>query len=75
MSYLRSIYVLCIRGCDFRKAFNLQHCHLAMLKRWRKTLDENGETGVALTDLLKAFDCINYNFLIVKLNAHGFEKQ
>ena len=46
-----------------------------MLKRWRKTLDENGETGGALTDLLKAFDCINYNFLIVKLNAHGFEKQ
>ena len=46
-----------------------------MLEKWRKTLDEGGETGTVLTDLSKAFDCIDYNLLIAKLNAYGFEKR
>ena len=46
-----------------------------MVEKWRKTLDEGGETGVVLTDLSKAFDCINHNWLIANLSAYGFEKQ
>ena len=60
---------------EFRKGFNAQHCLLAMLEKKRKTLDEGSETGAALTDLFKAFDCIDRNLLITKLNANGFEKQ
>ena len=26
--------------CSFRKGFNAQHCLLAMIKKWRKTLDK-----------------------------------
>ena len=49
--------------CGFRKGFNAQHCLLAMIEKWRKTL----ETGAVLTDLSKAFHCIDRNLLIAKL--------
>ena len=60
---------------DFGKAFNSQHFLLAMVEKWCKTLSENGETGAILTDLSKAFDCINHNLLIDKLSACGVETQ
>ena len=60
--------------CGFRKGFHAQHCLLTMVEKCCKTLDEGGETGAVLTDLSKAFDCIDHNLLIVKLNAYGFEK-
>ena len=59
----------------FRKGFNAQHCLLGMVEKWCKALDEGGETGAVLTDLSKAFDCIDHNLLIAKLNVYGFEKQ
>ena len=61
--------------CGFRKGFNAQHYLLAMVEKWRKTLDGGGETGTVLTDLSKGFDCTDHNLLIGKLNACGFEKQ
>ena len=61
--------------CGFRKGFNAQHCLLAMVEKWRKTLDEGGETSAVLTGFSKAFDCTDHNLLIPKLNAYGFEQQ
>ena len=61
--------------CWFREGFNAQHCLLAMVEKWRKTLDEGSETGAVLTDLSKSFDCIDHDLLIAKLKAYGFEKQ
>ena len=52
--------------CGFREGFNTQDCLLPMIEKWRKTLNKNGETGAVLTDLSKAFDCIDHNFLIAK---------
>ena len=46
-----------------------------MVEKWRKTLDEGGETGVVLTKLSKEFNCIDHNLLIAKLNTYGSEKQ
>ena len=34
-----------------------------------------GETGVVLTNLSKAFECIDDSLLIAKLDVYGFEKQ
>ena len=52
-------YFLSIFQCGFRKGFNAQYCLLAMVEKWPKTLD-----GAVLTDLSKAFDCIDHNLLI-----------
>ena len=46
-----------------------------MIEKWRKTLGKDGETAAVLTDLCKAFDCIDHNLLIAKLDVCGFEKQ
>ena len=61
--------------CAFRKGFNGLHCLLAMIENWRKTLDKSGETEAVLTDLSKAFDSIDHNLLITKLDAYRSEKQ
>ena len=26
--------------CGFQKGFNVQHCHLVMIEKWRKTFDK-----------------------------------
>ena len=61
--------------CGFWKGFNTQHFLLAMVEKWHKILDGGSETGAVLTGLSKAFDCLDHNLLIAKLNAYGFDKQ
>ena len=58
--------------CDFRKGFSAQHCLIAMIEKWRQSLDSGEQAAVALADLLKAFDCTDDELLIAKLNAYGF---
>ena len=60
--------------CGFQKGFNAQHCLLAMIKKWRETLDKSGEKVTVLTDLSKAFDWFDHNLLVAKHDPYGFEK-
>ena len=54
--------------------YNVQHALIALIERWRVSLDNKGYGGAILMDLSKAFDTINHNLLIAKWHAYGFDK-
>ena len=58
--------------CGFRKGYSTQYCLIIMLEPWKKSLDNRKIAGALLTDLSKAFDCLNHELLIAKLEAYGF---
>ena len=57
----------------FRKGHNTKQCLILMIEEWKKALDNKHKAGAILTDLSKAFDCLNHNLLLAKLHAYGFE--
>ena len=59
--------------CGFRKVYNAQHCLMAMIEKWHKFLHIVGHAGALLTNLSKAFDCIDHELLIARLYAYGFD--
>ena len=60
--------------CSYRKSFSTQTTLLGLVEKWKASLDKKGYAGAVLMDLSKAFDTINHELLIAKLNAYGFDK-
>ena len=47
---------------------------MAMIEKFKKSLDQGGEYAALRTDLPKAFDCLPHDLIIAKLHAYGFDK-
>ena len=59
--------ILSIIQYGFRKGYNAQHCLIALIKKWKKNVDNGAAFGALLTYLSKAFDYLSYELLIAKL--------
>ena len=58
--------------CGFGKNHNTQHSLLKMLEKWKLVLDKGCNIGAIFMYLSKAFDMLNHDLLLAKLNAYGF---
>ena len=47
---------------------------MLLIETWKNSVDNKNSFGTLLTDLSKAFDCINHDLLIAKLHAYGVDK-
>ena len=53
--------------CGLSKGDSTQYCLLVMLEKIKKSVDKGTEFGALLTDLSKAFDCIDHKLSIAEL--------
>ena len=61
--------------CGFRKGYSPQNALICLIEKWKKIIDNHGYAGAVLMDLSKAFDTLNHDLLIAKLDMYGFDKQ
>ena len=46
---------------------------MALIEKWKQSVDNGGAFGALMIDLSKAFDCLSHELLIAKLDAYGFD--
>ena len=56
--------------CGYRKNFSVEYALVHMIEKVNKVLDKGGVAGGVLMDLSKAFDAIDHELLIAKLEAY-----
>ena len=66
------ITILLKQQCGYRKGYSTQQCLLALLEKWKRDINIGQMFVTLLTDLSKAFDHLDHELPIAKLNAYGF---
>ena len=61
--------------CGFHKAHSTQHSLFRLIQSWQKELDESEFVRTLLMDLSKAYDCLPYDLMVVKLETYGLAKE
>ena len=61
--------------CGFKEGYSPQNAILSLIEKWKIMIDKHGYSGAVLMDLSKAFDTLNHDLLIAKLDMYGFDKQ
>ena len=56
----------------YRQGYNTQHALLKLAETCKKSLDNKVFVRAVVMDLTNAFDCLNQELLLPKLNAYGF---
>ena len=55
----------------FGQGYSTQHVLLNFMQRYKSSIDNKGLAGALLMDLSRAFDSLDHNLLLAKLNADG----
>ena len=66
--------VISIHHCGFCKGYSTQHALMRFVEKCREILYKIGHAGALLMDFCKAFDCLDHDLRIVKLQTYGFSK-
>ena len=61
--------------CGYRNGYSAQFALVALIEKFKESLDKGGYAGAMLMDLSKAFDTIDHALLIAKLHAYGVDRK
>ena len=68
--YTKDKLTKCLK--DFRKSHGSQHSLLTMLEKRKRGIDNAAYVSTLFMHLSKAFDTINHDLILAKLEEYGF---
>lgn len=71
-NYLRSYKLIISTQSGFRSQHSTESILIKMTDDWLEAMDRGELTGVIYLDLRKAFDVVNHDLLLTKLQMYGF---
>ena len=55
------------------KGHSAKHCLLALIEKWKQSMDHGKAFRTLLTNLSRVFHCFPHSLFIAKLKAYGFD--